>query len=142
MQIDFPSDRRPPRPPQVLEAGTWLPDRMGFSYALQPLMQDTTLLFTLRDTDGIKSREPVRLALVAVPDKPPQLAVRLAGIGSAITPKARLPVAGEVSDDYGIARVWFEYAVDTQKPGSERVAPRPSTPPSCRWSMRPWRSAT
>ena len=40
-------------------------------------MQDTTLLFTLTDSDGIQSREPVRLSLVAVPDMPPQVAVRL-----------------------------------------------------------------
>ena len=118
VQIDFPSEQKTAPAPKVLESGDLAADRMGFSYVLPPLMQDSTLLFTLRDTDGISSREPVRLALVAVPDTPPQLTVRLAGIGSAITPKARLPVAGEVSDDYGIGRVWFEYAIDAHKPDS------------------------
>ena len=31
-------------------------DHRGFSYALPPLMKDTTLLFTLTDTDGIEPR--------------------------------------------------------------------------------------
>jgi hypothetical protein len=91
-------------------------------------MQDTTLLFTLLDADGISSREPVRLALVAVPDTPPQLAVRLAGIGSAITPQARLPVVGQISDDYGIARVWFEYAIDAQKAATTTLFKLPKHP--------------
>ena len=38
----------------------------------------------------------MRLSLVAIPDLPPQLAVRLAGIGTAITPQARLPVGGRI----------------------------------------------
>jgi hypothetical protein len=95
---------------------------MGFRYALAPMRRDTTLLFTLLDADGIKSREPIPLALVAVADEPPQLAVRLAGIGTAITPAARLPVAGSVSDDYGIARVWYEYAVDQHPPATAALA--------------------
>ena len=71
-----------------------------------------TLSFTLYDTDKIKSREPFRLALSATPDSAPQLQVRLKGISSVITPSARLPVTGEMRDDYGLGRGWFEYAVD------------------------------
>ena len=77
---------------------------------------------TLYDTDGIKSREPTVLTLLAVADEPPQLAVRLAGIGTAITPAARLPLAGAISDDYGIDRVWFECTVDQQKPRAVPLA--------------------
>ena len=74
--------------------------------------RDMTLLFTLHDSDGIANREPIPLALVAVPDEPPLVALRLAGIGTAITPNARVPVTGKISDDYGLARVWFEYAAE------------------------------
>ncbi len=69
-------------------------------------------LFTLFDGDGIKSREPMRLGLAAVADQAPQVAAQLDGIGTAITPQARVGVAGRVTDDYGIGRVWFEHAVD------------------------------
>jgi len=100
-------------------------DRRGFRWALEPLLKDSTLLFTLHDADGIKSREPVRLALVTVPDEPPQLAVRLAGIGTAITPQARVPASGRIADDYGVARLWFETAVDQEKP-VVRPIPDPS----------------
>ncbi len=83
-----------------------------FEFALGKLDADKTLLFTLSDVDGIKSREAVRLALSAVPDEPPQLNVVLKGIGTAITPAARLPASGEVKDDYGVSRIWFDYHLD------------------------------
>jgi hypothetical protein len=123
VQIDFPPEQKAPRGPQILSANRLTSDRRGFGYALEPLMEDTTLLFTLLDSDGIQNREPVRLSLVAIPDLPPQVAVRLLGIGMAVTPQARLPVAGRITDDYGIARLWFEYTVDRQPPAvAEEVA--------------------
>jgi len=47
--------------------------------------------------------------------------VQLDGIGTAITPQARIPAAGRITDDYGLGRVWFEYAVDGRKPGDRVV---------------------
>ena len=110
-----------PAPPRLLKGNDLSPDRRGFSYALGPLLKDTTLLFTLTDADGIRGRDPVRLALVPLPDRPPQVAVQLDGIGTAVTPQARVPAAGRISDDYGLGRVWFEYAVDGQKPASRPI---------------------
>ena len=40
-------------------------DSRQFSLVLPALMEDTTLLFELHDTDGIQSRDPVRLTLIA-----------------------------------------------------------------------------
>jgi hypothetical protein len=90
----------------------------SFTYQLNSLDADKTLLFTLFDTDGIRSLEAVRLSLSAVADEPPQVNVQLKGIGTAITPGARLPAAGEVTDDYGIAKIWFDVRVD-EKPARE-----------------------
>ena len=84
----------------------------GFEHVVASLEEDATLLFTLLDTDGIRNREPIRLTLSARPDEPPQVAVRLRGIGTAITPAARLPIVGEITDDYGLSSLWFEYAID------------------------------
>jgi len=89
-------------------------DARRFAYTLDRLDSDTTLLFTLLDTDGIRNREPVRLSLSALADEPPQVAVHLKGIGSAITPAANLPSVGEITDDYGVARAWFDYHVDDE----------------------------
>jgi hypothetical protein len=113
--IDYPGQKTPPGP-RRLEGDALGAEATEVALPLEPLRQDTTLLFTLTDADGIKSREAIPLVLSAVPDDPPQLAVRLAGIGSAITPQARLPLAGKITDDYGIDRVWWECAVDQQKP--------------------------
>jgi hypothetical protein len=87
-------------------------DGRRFELALAPLVEDRVLMFTLRDTDGIKTRQPYRLYLHAMEDGTPQVSVALTGIGTAITPDARVPVAGQITDDYGIQRVWFEYRVD------------------------------
>ncbi|HZZ73386.1 MAG TPA: hypothetical protein VFE24_14120, partial [Pirellulales bacterium] len=91
-------------------------DRKAFDYVLDKFTDDQTLQFTLYDTDGIHTREPYRLTLTAKPDEAPQLTVRLRGIGTAITPKARLPVQGEITDDVGLARIWFDYQIDKNDP--------------------------
>ncbi len=88
-----------------------------FQFSIPKLSADATLLFTLFDTDGIKSREPVRLALAAVADEAPKLNVHLRGIGSAVTNQARLPVTGRITDDYGLAKVWFDYTIDQKTSG-------------------------
>jgi hypothetical protein len=107
--------------PRTMEDAPLTPDHRGFTYSLPPLLKDTTLLFTLTDTDGIRNRDPVRLALVALPDQPPQMAVQLDGIGTAVTPQAQIPVAGRIADDYGIGRVWFEYAIDQKALGKHII---------------------
>jgi hypothetical protein len=83
-----------------------------FQTVLPRLDRDKILLFTLFDADGIRSLDAVRLAISAVPDEPPQVNVGLRGIGTAITPSARLPVAGEITDDYGVTKVWFDFHAD------------------------------
>ena len=97
-------------------------DLRSFRYAHGPLRKDATLLLTLHDTDGIKSREPVRVTLAAVEDRRPECSVQLRAIGSAITPLARLPAVGRVSDDYGLARIWFEHAIDKEPPAESAIA--------------------
>jgi hypothetical protein len=57
-----------------------------------------------------------------VADQQPQLDVRLQGIGPAITPQARIPAVGKITDDYGVARTWFEYAIDKEKPKEAPIA--------------------
>jgi hypothetical protein len=100
-------------------------DRRHFEVALPELMEDTTLLFDLHDADGIRSRDPVRLVLAARPDDVPVVALRLRGISTAITPQARLPVVGDVRDDYGLAKLWFEYELN--KPTAAKKTAADST---------------
>ncbi len=106
-------------------------DGRGFSYALGTLTRDTTTAFTLTDADGITGRDPVRLALVALPDEPPQVAAQLDGIGSAVTPRARIPLVGRVADDHGLGRIWFELAVDAQPPAERTIRAFSDRPAEC-----------
>ena len=103
-----------------------LPDRKAntnslrdFRFVIERLTEDTTLLLRLTDTDGITNRRPARLVLTARSDETPQVAVRLHGIGSAITPAARLPIVGKITDDYGLAKGWFEYRIDKSQPARQ-----------------------
>ncbi len=85
-------------------------DELRWEYGT--LTGDDVLLVSVTDTDGVTSREPYRISLATVRDEVPQLAVRLSGIGTAITPDAILPVVGKITDDYGLDRAWFEYQID------------------------------
>lgn len=119
VQIDDVADENSPRTHQLDLAAEHGQPRTGFEFVLPRLDIDATLLFTLTDSDAIRSREAVRLSLRAVPDEPPQVDVRLKGIGTAVTPNAQLPAVGDVADDYGLAKIWFEFHAD-DSPAKEK----------------------
>ncbi|MGI9427687.1 MAG: hypothetical protein ACR2NM_03435 [Bythopirellula sp.] len=93
--------------------------------------QDRVLLVTMLDQDGVENREPYRVVLSHIPDQPPEVSVQLRGIGSAITPQAKIPFAGQVVDDYGLESAWFAYQivvheqVDQQAPERRDLARQP-----------------
>ncbi len=97
-----------------------------FSIELPPLESDKTLLVTLLDADSIRSRDPVRLSLGALLDESPTVNVQLEGIGTAITPMAQLPAAGDIVDDYGLSRSWFDVQVDEDAPQQKPLAQQPA----------------
>ena len=90
------------------------------------LSADDVLLVDVTDADGVACREPYRVSISAVPDEVPQVAVRLAGIGTAVTPEATIPVVGKVTDDYGLDDVWIEYQVENGPEGERQLAEQPN----------------
>ena len=125
VQIDEVADDNSPKTTRTtIEESNATPRE--FEFTMDRIDGDTTLLVTLLDSDGIKSRSPVQLALTAVTDEPPQVMARLTGIGTAITPQARLPLAGEIRDDYGVGRTWFEYRIDDRDPQTQPFSTEPS----------------
>jgi hypothetical protein len=64
---------------------------------------DRTLVARFTDTDGLDNREPISVVVSAVPDEAPQVAVRMRGISTAVTPQARIPLIGVLSDDHALA---------------------------------------
>jgi hypothetical protein len=101
-------------------------ERRAFQLPLPPLAADQLLLFTLLDADGAGTREPYRLSLHMTPDDAPQLEVSLAGVGTAITPQAKIPLTGNVRDDYGIQRVWLHYRFAEGAHQSQNAQPQPA----------------
>ena len=70
---------------------------------LGPVEGERTLVARFTDTDGLDNREPISVVLSAVPDEAPQVAVRMRWISTAVTPQARIPLVGVVSDDHALA---------------------------------------
>jgi hypothetical protein len=101
-------------------------DPAQFSFSIDQMRTDRTFLITLHDADGVQNREPFRLAVAVVPDQTPEAAVQLRGIGSAVTPQARIPFAGKVTDDYALEEAWFEYEVDENEPQRRLLAAQPA----------------
>ncbi len=87
-------------------------DRRAFEFQLPPLTEHQVLMFRLVDCDQIENLEPYRLAINIAPDEPPQVNIQLQGIGGAITPLARLPVTGTITDDYALDAAAFDYHID------------------------------
>jgi hypothetical protein len=57
------------------------------------------------------------VSLVRVVDDPPEIAVRLEGVGLSVTADARVPFSGVVEDEfYGAERAWFEYRAGEAEP--------------------------
>jgi hypothetical protein len=88
-------------------------NRVAMRFARPPLTEDTVLLVSLVDQDGVRTREPIRVAISMLVDAPPEVAVRLDGIGSAVTPDARIPFVGTIQDPrYGLDACWFTSQID------------------------------
>jgi len=124
VEVDFPVDSET-FATDVLPMADF-DDPTRFEFTIDSLDADKTLLFRLLDTDGITNRDPVRLALAATADEAPQVAVRTEGIGTAVTPQARIPLSGAVNDDYGVRSVWYEYAVGDAAPARRILFQHPS----------------
>jgi len=85
-----------------------------FRFEVGRLMVDEMVTFSLHDDDGIDNT--AALSLQAVVDTPPVLAVYRRGLEMVATPQARIPFVGKASDDYGLARMWFEYSLANGEP--------------------------
>ncbi len=80
-------------------------DRRQVQLTLADFDAATTINLVPRDTDGISAQAPYRYFLGVVLDEPPELQIRLRGIGSAVTPIARIPVEAIATDDYGVEQL-------------------------------------
>ena len=87
----------------------------------------TTIRLVPRDVDGISAQAPYRYFVGIVLDEPPQLDIQLRGIGSAVTPIAKIPVKAIATDDYGIQKLDVSVAPSSdtsEQPLAASVSPK------------------
>jgi hypothetical protein len=102
-----PADKAPAVKPEPLAASITLPIAIP---------ADTRLRMELEDTDDILSVEPIRIVINGIVDTPPAITTELRGIGTSITRKATIPIAGAITDDYGVANAQFEFRIGKDQP--------------------------
>ena len=87
-----------------------------------PLPVSSIVRIYLEDTDDVLSSEPVQLTVNGIIDQPPEQKLEYFGIGDYITPHARIPVRGTITDDFGVAKARFDYQL-TRENGQVLTGP-------------------
>ena len=77
-------------------------DRRQVQLTLPNFSAATTVSIVPKDADGISAQAPYRYFLGVVLDEAPELEMRLKGIGTAVTPVAKIPIEAVATDDYGV----------------------------------------
>ncbi len=101
----------------VPDSITYSSDRREVAIQLSDMRFATTVRIVPLDPDGISAQAPFRYFLGIILDEPPEVTLRLKGIGSAVTPIANLPVEITATDDYAIEQASVSIA-----PGGEELA--------------------
>ncbi len=84
---------------------TYSDDRRQLRMTLPSFNAATTVRVVPRDENGISSQAAYRYFIGAILDEPPELELRLKGVGTAVTPIARLPIEAVVKDDFGVDKL-------------------------------------
>ena len=110
---------------------THLDDRR-IAARLENLSGDCTIVLQLTDTDGLIAIEPITFVLSALPDEAPQVSIRLRGISTAVTARARLPLVGTMSDDHGLAQADVRLHISVPPQDGTQAAARETILPIAR----------
>ncbi|MBM4005046.1 MAG: DUF4175 domain-containing protein [Planctomycetes bacterium] len=102
--------------PAELLQGPFANDGRELRVELGDLRRNTTVELTMLDTDMVSTERPIRVTVAVVPDEPPQIDVRLRGIGRAVTPDVLMPMQGTIKDEYGVASSWLELQQNDKTP--------------------------
>lgn len=81
------------------------------------VLRDTVVVeIRLIDRYGLASDQIPRYTVTVAEDVQPEVETKLVGIGTAVTPKAVLPLEGTATDDHGLARVWTTLVLNEEPP--------------------------
>lgn len=89
-------------------------DRREVRLKISAFNAATTIRMVPKDETGISAQAPYRYFMGVVLDEPPTLELRLKGIGTAVTAKARLPIESVTTDDYGVDQLRISVAPSTE----------------------------
>ncbi|SMP40511.1 hypothetical protein SAMN06265222_101458 [Neorhodopirellula lusitana] len=89
-------------------------DALSFTLSLNDLREATSVRIVPRDQTGISAQAAYRYFIGVVRDQVPETSMRLSGIGSSITPIAKLPIEATATDDYGVESMQVEMRVRPQ----------------------------
>lgn len=92
-----------------------------FQFEVGRLMTDTVAVVQLHDEDGLENQ--ALLTLLPQIDNPPAVAVQRRGLEPVVTPQAQVLFAGRVSDDYGVAKLWFDFSREGGQPQQRSYSP-------------------
>lgn len=96
----------------------------SISARIDGVMSDQAVVVHVTDSHGLTNRDPITFVISAVPDEPPQVALKLLGISTAVTPTARIPVVGTIADDHGLTAATVTLAAAA--PAAEAGDPAPA----------------
>jgi hypothetical protein len=92
------------------------PEGRQFTIPLGELTTSVVVEIRVIDEYGLAADQIPRYLIQVAEDLAPELDTRLVGIGTAVTPRARIPIRGSVTDDHGLARVWTTLVVNEDPP--------------------------
>lgn len=79
------------------------------------LLEDNLFIeIRLWDDQGLCATRVQQFVIASIVDTPPEIDMKLEGIGSAITENAMIPIRSKVKDDYDLNQVWVESIIDEQ----------------------------
>ncbi|NNE00411.1 MAG: polyketide synthase [Pirellulaceae bacterium] len=101
-------------------------DRRQLRMTLDQFSAATTVRIVPMDRDGISAQAPYRYFMGVVLDEPPELELRLRGVGTAVTAIAKLPVESVVTDDYGVDALRVTVAPSTEDESTLTATKQPA----------------
>lgn len=104
------------------------PDGLSATLDIEPFRSATTIELIPVDPSGISAQAPYRYFLGIVDDQPPEVSLRLAGIGAAITPMANLPMTLSATDDYAIKDASVSAIIELPDSQASKATPPQNDP--------------
>jgi hypothetical protein len=84
-----------------------------------PVNADLDCAFHLVDHYGMRPREPFAFRIHAVPDRDPDVLLRVEGVGQTVCPAATIPLHVGATDDYGVVRLAVDCRIEGRAAGPD-----------------------